>query len=51
MPRSLRLLLFTCGLLLMCCALIALAYALWPAESTRLQATLAPTLFSPPAVP
>jgi hypothetical protein len=50
MPRSLRLLLLTLGLLFLCCALVALAYALWPVETTQLQATLAPTLFSPPAV-
>ncbi len=43
-----RLILLSLSLLLLCCALLALAYAFWPVETTRLQATLAPTLFSPP---
>ncbi len=48
MSRRLRLTLLLFGLALMCCSLVALAYAFWPVEGLRVQATLAPTLFVPP---
>ncbi len=49
MPPRLRFsLLPICSLLLLCCAFVALLYVLWPLESTTLQATVVPTLLSPP---
>jgi hypothetical protein len=48
MSRSLRLALLLICLLLLCCALTALLYVVWPLESTTLQATVVPTLLSPP---
>jgi hypothetical protein len=48
MPRSLRLLLICVGLLVLCCSVVALGYALWPVEMVRVQTTLAPTLFRAP---
>ncbi len=44
----LRLLVTVVGLLLLVFSLLALAYAVWPGEVQRLQATLAPTLFAAP---
>ena len=44
----LRLLVAVLGLLLLAFSLLALAYAIWPVEVQRLQATLAPTLFAAP---
>jgi hypothetical protein len=47
-PRSLRLLLALIALALVVFALAALAFAFWPAEVVRVQATLAPGMFTPP---
>lgn len=48
MLSRLRLLVVVLGLLLLAFSLLALAYAIWPGDVQRLQATLAPTLFSAP---
>ncbi len=48
MRLRLRLTLALIGLLIVACSLLALYYALAPVEVTRLQATVAPTLFGPP---
>ncbi|MBN2548261.1 MAG: hypothetical protein JXB15_03820 [Anaerolineales bacterium] len=48
MKRNVRILLMILGLLVACCSLLALGYALWPLAAGELQATLAPTLFAPP---
>jgi hypothetical protein len=48
MSRRLRFALLALGLLFVCCSLVALAYAYWPVEGLRAQATVAPTLFAPP---
>jgi hypothetical protein len=34
--------------LLLCCSLAALAYAFWPVGGEGIQATIAPTLLTPP---
>jgi hypothetical protein len=36
------------GLLIACCSLAALAYALWPLSGISIQATVSPTLLAPP---
>lgn len=46
-PR-LRRILLVAGLLLLCSGLLALAFALWPAQTAQVTATLPPTLFAPP---
>ncbi len=46
--KRLYLLLAFIGLLLILCALSALAYAAWPAGGLQEQVPLAPTLFVPP---
>ncbi len=46
--RNFRRVIIVLGLLIMLCALAALAYAFWPLEALREQAPLAPTLFAPP---
>jgi multisubunit Na+/H+ antiporter MnhB subunit len=48
MSRSLRLSLLILGLVLLCLSLIALAYTYWPIDTAIVDATLEPTLFSPP---
>ncbi len=48
MPPRLRSLLLLLGLLIALFAIVALAYAFAPGVVLRDQATLAPTLFSPP---
>ncbi|MGD2155856.1 MAG: hypothetical protein PVG14_04720 [Anaerolineales bacterium] len=48
MSHRLRFALLALGLLFVCFSLAALAYAFWPLEGLRDQATLAPTLFAPP---
>jgi hypothetical protein len=48
MNRTTRMILLFLGLLIMACSLAALAFAVWPFESTSVQATLAPTFFAPP---
>ena len=48
MSKRLRLTLLAIGCLLMCCALAALAYALWPLEIAHLRSTLDPSLFNLP---
>ena len=48
MNRRLRILLIGLGLLVACCSLLALGYALWPLAAGEFQATLAPTVFAPP---
>jgi hypothetical protein len=48
MSTRLRLALAVTGLIILCCALLALGYALWPIDDSSLQSTLAPTLFTPP---
>jgi len=40
--------LLAAGLLLAACGLLAIGYALWPLEPTRVMATLQPTLFTSP---
>jgi hypothetical protein len=46
-PRM-RLILLLLGIVIVLCSLVALAYAFIPGVDMRDQATLAPTLFSPP---
>ena len=46
-PR-LRIILFILGLLIICCALVALGFVLWPLPDTNLQVTLPATLLTPP---
>jgi hypothetical protein len=48
MHSRLRLLLFTLGIAILLCSLAALAYAFWPLDASQVQATIEPTLFSPP---
>jgi len=48
MTRNLRLALFVLGVIVVLCSLAALAYAYWPAAVLNEQATVVPTLFSPP---
>jgi hypothetical protein len=48
MTLRLRLILILIGLLFIALSLLALAYAFAPVETQQVQATLAPTLFSPP---
>ncbi len=47
-PPRLRLIIASIGILIVACSLVCLAYAYWPMATQQLQATLAPTLFSPP---
>jgi hypothetical protein len=44
-----RLVLGMLGFFILAASCLLLAYAFWPLESVRVQATLAPTLFVPPA--
>lgn len=46
-PR-LRIILFILGLLIICCALVALGFVFWPLPDTNLQVTLPATLLTPP---
>jgi hypothetical protein len=48
MSRPARIVLILLALLLVCCSLLIMAYANWPVETMRAQATLAPTLLTPP---
>ena len=46
-PR-LRATLFVIGLLIICCAMLALSFVFWPLPDTDLQVTLPATLLTPP---
>lgn len=48
LPRRFWLLLTLLGLLIVCCSLAALLYAFWPVQGVVVQATVAPTLLTPP---
>jgi hypothetical protein len=48
MQLRLRLVLIIIGVLIITFSVLALVYAFTPVETQQLQATLAPTLFSPP---
>jgi hypothetical protein len=48
LTRSTRLTLFLAGLVIICLALLALAYAYWPGQALREVAPLSPTLLAPP---
>ncbi|MBN2147541.1 MAG: hypothetical protein JW726_09135 [Anaerolineales bacterium] len=48
MSRSARIALVLIGLALVLCSLTALAFAFWPLQEISTQATLAPTLLTPP---
>jgi uncharacterized membrane protein len=46
-PRA-RLTVIFIGLLIICCALVALGYVFWPLPDSEFQATLPATLLTPP---
>lgn len=48
MPLRLRLVLIIIGVLIITCSVLALVYAFAPIDTQQVQATLAPTLFTPP---
>lgn len=47
-PKRTQILLLLLGLLILICAVSALAYAYWPLGALEDQVPLAPTLFAPP---
>ena len=49
LSKQARLILAAAGVILILAALVALGYALWPAEMLSLHSTLAPSLLTPPA--
>jgi hypothetical protein len=49
LSRGARVALAAVGVILILAALVALGYALWPAEMLSLHSTLAPALLTPPA--
>lgn len=48
MSRFWRYTLIILGLMVVCCSVVILVYALWPVETIDVQATIEPTLFVVP---
>ena len=48
MKSRLRVTLLIIGLIIVCCSILAIGYVFWPLENGTIQATLAPTLLTPP---